>query len=142
MDIVIEDPKNASHRVSVKLVCIANNKILLIRAKNKEVFNLVGWWVDYGETIPQKIEREFWEETGHDLWNTKPELLSVEIKHFPKWGQFDGVVNIFYLLSFDVPFDVILEEWIYEEYQWCSKTALENIPVSEHTNKDLLLSLL
>lgn len=42
MDIVIEDPKNASHRVSVKLVCIANNKILLIRAKNKEVFNLVG----------------------------------------------------------------------------------------------------
>lgn len=106
------------------------------------MFNLVGWWVDYEETIPQTIEREFLEEMGHSLWNTKPELLYVEIKHFPKWGQFDGVVNIFYLLSFDIPFDIILEEWVYEEYQWCSKAELENISVSDHTNKNLLLSLL
>jgi ADP-ribose pyrophosphatase YjhB (NUDIX family) len=126
----------------VKLICIANNKILLIRPKSKGVFNLVGGWVDYWETIPQTIEREFLEETGHILWKKTPKLLHVEIKHFPKWWQFDGVVNIFYLLSFDTPFDIILEEWVYEEYKWCSKEELQNLPVSDHTNKELLLSLL
>lgn len=142
MNTIIGDPKNASNRASVKLVCIANNKILLIRAKSKDVFNLVGGWVDYWETILQTIEREFLEETGHILWNKEPKLLHVEVKHFPKGGQFDGVVNIFYILSFDTPFDIILEEWVYEEYKWCSKEELQNIPVSDHTNKKLLLSLL
>lgn len=142
MSTIIGDTKNASNRASVKLVCIANNKILLIRGKGKEVFNLVGWWVDYGEAIPQTIAREFLEETGHVLWNKELKLLHVEIKNFPKWGQFDGVVNIFYLLSFDNTFDIILEEWVYEEYKWCSKEELQNLPVSDHTNKELLLSLL
>jgi hypothetical protein len=34
----------------------------------------------------------------------------VEIKTFPKGGQFDGVVNIFYQLTFDTPFEVRLEK--------------------------------
>jgi hypothetical protein len=42
MNTIIGDPKNASNRASVKLICIANNKILLIRPKSKGVFNLVG----------------------------------------------------------------------------------------------------
>jgi hypothetical protein len=35
------DPRNASHRVSVKIICRAEQKILVIRAKGKETFNLV-----------------------------------------------------------------------------------------------------
>ncbi len=138
----MSDPQNASHRVSVKLICIADNKILLIRKKGKNVFNPVGGWVDFGETIPQTIEREFLEETGHILWEKGPKLLHTEIKHFPEWGQFDGVVNIFYLLSFDTPFDVVLEEWVYAEFKRCSKSELQDLPVSDHTNKELLLSLM
>jgi hypothetical protein len=36
------DPRNASHRVSVKLICRSEQKILLIRAIGKDYFNLVG----------------------------------------------------------------------------------------------------
>ena len=43
------DPRNASHRVSVKLISLAEDKILLIRAKGKDTFNLVGGGVDLGE---------------------------------------------------------------------------------------------
>ncbi len=43
------DPRNASHRVSVKLICLAEDKILVIRAKGKDTFNLVGGGVDLGE---------------------------------------------------------------------------------------------
>ncbi len=138
----MSDPQNASHRASVKLVCIANNSILLIRAKNKDTFNLIGWAVDIWENLDNTIHREFLEETGNVLWDKKPKLVHVEIKHFPKWWQFDGVVNVFYLLSFDNPFDIVLEEWVYEEYKWCSKEELQNLSVSDHTNKELLLSLL
>lgn len=142
MTIIFGDNRNASHRVSIKLVCIANQKLLLIRQKGKETFNLVWGGVDYGETIPKTIQREFLEETGKELWEIKPKLLHVEIKTFPKGGQFDGVVNIFYQLTFDTPFEVRLEKWVYEEYKRCSKTELESLAVSEHSNKELLLELL
>lgn len=138
----MSDPQNASHRVSVKLVCIANNSVLLIRAKNKDTFNLVGWAVDIWENLDDTIHREFLEETGNVLWDKKPKLVHVEIKHFPKWWQFDAVVNIFYIIYFDTPFDIILEKWVYQEYKWASKDELNNLYISDHSNKDLLLSLI
>ena len=139
---VFWDPRNASHRASVKLICIANDSILLIRAKWKETFNLVGWAVDIWEHLEDAIQREFLEETGNALWDIKPKLLHVEIKTFPAGWQFDGVVNIFYGLSFDKKFDITLEEWIYEESKRATKEELQNTIVSDHSNKGLLLSLL
>lgn len=139
---VFWDPRNASNRASVKIICIANDSILLIRAKGKDTFNLVGWAIDIWENINDAIQREFIEETGNVLWDKKPKLVHVEIKTFPAGWQFDGVVNIFYKLYFDKPFDIILEEWVYEEKKRASKEEIKNTIVSDHSNKDLLLSLL
>lgn len=138
----MSDPRNASHRASVKLICLAGNELLLIRPKNKGDFNLVWWWVDRWEDIVQTIKREFLEETGNELWNIEPRLIHTEIKNFPAWGPFDAVVNIFYLLSFDKKFDISLEEWVYEEFKRCSKKELEKVNVTEHSNKELLLRVI
>lgn len=142
-NLIFGDERNASNRVSVKLICIAQNKILLIRAKGKDVFNLVGGGVDYWETLPETIKREFFEETWHQLASTIiPKLIHGEIKHFPRWWQFDWVVNIFYILSFPEQFNIILEEWVYEEFKWVAKNELKKLAVSDHTNKEVLLSFL
>lgn len=136
------DPRNASHRVSVKLICLAEDKILLIRAKGKDTFNLVGGGVDIGEGLSETIQREFYEETGQTVNGIFPQLLDVEIKQFQPWGQFDAVVNIFYLLKFDQPFIPKMEEWVYEERVWADKEGLKSLSLSEHSNKELLISLL
>ena len=136
------DPRNASHRVSVKLISLAEDKILLIRAKGKDTFNLVGGGVDLGEWLLETIQREFYEETGQTLNGISPQLVDVEIKQFQPWGQFDAVVNIFYLLRFDQPFIPKMEEWVYEERVWADKESLELLSLSEHSNKSLLLSLI
>ena len=136
------DPRNASHRVSVKLICLAEDKILLIHAKGKDTFNLVGGGVDLGEWLLETIQREFYEETGQTLNVISPQIVDVEIKEFKNWGQFDAVVNIFYLLRFDQPFIPKMEEWVYEERVWADKESLELLSLSEHSNKSLLLSLI
>ena len=136
------DPRNASHRVSVKLICLAEDKILLIRAKGKDTFNLVGGGVDLGEWLLETIQREFYEETRQTLNGISPQLVDVEIKQFQPWGQFDAVVNIFYFLSFDQSFIPKMEEWVYEERVWADKESLELLSLSEHSNKSLLLSLI
>ena len=81
------------------------------------------------------------EETGVSLEGIVPTLIDVELKHFPPGGQFDGVLNIFYLLEFAHKFTPQLEEWVYEEYKRCSKEVLESLPVTEHTNKTILRSV-
>ena len=139
---VYGDMRNASHRTSVKLVCRAENNILLIRNKANEVFNLVGWWADKWEHLDETIRRELLEETWLDLWIMQPKLLHVEVKHFPEWWRFDGSVNIFYLLEFSEKFVPRLEAWVYEEYRRCSRNDLENMPLSDHTNTDILFSVL
>jgi 8-oxo-dGTP pyrophosphatase MutT (NUDIX family) len=141
MSTIFWDPKNASNRISVKLICTFEDRILFIRRIWKNEFNLVGGWVDYGESLESAIQREFFEETGIKLVDIKLRLLDVELKHFPKWWQFDGVLNIFYWLKFDEKFTPKLEEWIYEEYKWSPKEELETLPVTEHTNKKILFSV-
>lgn len=136
------DPRNASHRVSVKLICLAEDKILLIRAKGKDTFNLVGGGVDLGEWLLETIQREFYEETGQTLNGFSPDLVDVEIKQFQPWGQFDAVVNVFYLLKFDQPFIPKMEEWVYEERVWADQDAIKTLPLSEHSNQVLLLKVL
>lgn len=136
------DPRNASHRVSVKLICLAEDKILVIRAKGKDTFYLVGGGVDIGEWLLETIQREFYEETGYTLDGVSPQLVDVEIKQFQPWGQFDAVVNVFYLLQLEECFIPKMEEWVYEERVWADKESLESLPLSKHSNKELLLSLL
>jgi len=126
----------------VKLVCIAEKQVLLIRNKEKDFFNLVGWWVDKWESLDETILRELMEETWLELWSMQPKLLHVEVKHFPAWWRFDGSVNIFYLLEFSEKFVPRLEAWVYEEYKRCSRNDLETMPLSDHTNTAILFSLL
>lgn len=92
--------------------------------------------------MSETLQREFYEETGQTLNGISPELLDVEIKQFQPWGQFDAVVNVFYLLKFDQPFIPKMEEWVYEERVWADKTILQSLNLSEHSNKELLISLL
>mgnify|MGYP000003157668 CR=1 FL=1 len=136
------DPRNASHRVSVKIICRAEQKILVIRAKGKETFNLVWWWVDLGEWLNEALQREFLEETGYTIDSIAPQLVDVEIKQFQPWGQFDAVVNVFYLIDFEETFVPQMEEGVYEERVWADKESLELLSLSEHSNKSLLLSLI
>ncbi len=141
MNTVFWDPHNASNRISVKLVCLAKNQVLLIRKIGETNFNLIWGGVDYWESLEATIQREFVEETGIILEKENcPKLLNVELKHFPPGGQFDWVLNIFYLLEFDHQFTLQLEEGIYEEYKRCSREELKNLPVTEHTNKDIVFS--
>ncbi len=128
--------------MSVKLVCRAGQKILVIRAKGKDTFNLIGGGVDLWEWLNEALQREFLEETGYTLDGVAPQLVDVEIKQFQPWGQFDAVVNVFYLLQFEECFVPKMEEWVYEERVWADKESLESLPLSEHSNKELLLSLL
>lgn len=134
------DPKNAPHRVSVKLVCKAENKILLIKRRTTADYNLVGGGVDKGENLMQAIEREFREETGKRL-DIPVQLLHVEIRSFPPGGQFDAAINVFYLLSYEKCFSIKLEEGVYDSFKRVSKEELLLLPTSEHTNKDFLLTL-
>lgn len=136
------DPRNASHRVSIKLICRAEQKILLLRAKGKDTFNLVGWGVDLGEGLNEALHREFMEETGVVLDGVVPQLVDVEIKQFQAGGQFDAVINVFYLLQFDTTFIPKMEAWVYENRVWADKAGLESLSLSEHSNKTLVLSLL
>ena len=136
------DPRNASHRVSVKLICRSEQKILLIRAIGKDYFNLVGWWVDLGEGLNEAIHRELFEETGLSLDHIEPKLLDVEIQQFQPWGQFDAVINVFYLLQFDAPFVPKMEDGVYEEWVWADKDKLKSLLLSGHSNKDVLLTLI
>lgn len=136
------DLKNASHRVSIKLICKAKDKILLIKPIGKDTFNLIGGWVDRWESIEDSLIREFQEETWLERSpNFSPKLIHVEIKHFPLWGQFDAVVNIFFIIELEEPFNVELEKGIYEDSWRFTNHQLSNLDVSEHSNKELLLSI-
>ena len=66
----------------------------------------------------------------------------MEIKQFQPWGQFDAVVNVFYLIDFEETFVPQMEEGVYEERVWADKESLELLSLSEHSNKSLLLSLI
>ena len=138
----MDDLKNASHRVSVKIICIAKSKVLLIKAKWKETFNLIGGWVDKWENLEKTIIREFEEET----WNKRNGNYNLKLVHceniqFPEWWQFDAVLNIFYLMKFENTFNVKLED-IYEKFWRFSVEELGNLKISQHSNKLLILDIL
>lgn len=134
------DLRNASHRVSVKILCLAEWKLLLLKRASTQDFNLVGGGVDRGEGLLEALEREFYEETGQELWEKMPQLLHVEIRQFPAGGQFDAAINVFYRLGYETCFIPRLEAWVYEEYRWVSFSELKKLPISEHSNKEFLLS--
>lgn len=139
----MDDLKNASHRVSIKIICKTKEKILLMKRIDKDIFNLVGGWVDRWESLQAALKREFEEET----WiqrnpSFSPKLFHTEIKQFPVWGQFDAVVNVFFIIEFEDSFTIKLEKGVYEKYWRFTKQQLNTIKTSEHTNKRLLLSIL
>lgn len=135
----MSDPKNAAHRVSIKCICISENKILMLHLIDKR-WTLVGGGVDIWDDIMTAMKREFKEETGTILPDTiVPQLVYAEIKQFPNSGRFSAVLNLFYVLRFDHPFEVICEPWVYEWYQRCTLEELLSKEVSEHFNKEVVI---
>ena len=139
---MLHDDNNATFRASVKLVCKAGEKILLIRKTGNDYFNLVGGGIDQGESIETAIQRELFEETGQQREQGEVKLLYAEVKEFSDTTHFDGVLNLFYLLEWENSFEVKLEEGVYQEYKWVDKAELSVLAVSEHSNKEFLLGLL
>ena len=132
----MSDPKNAAHRVSLKLLCISDAKILMLHLIDRH-WTLVGGWVDKGESIEMAMKREFFEETGTILDDAViPRLHHVEIEQYDTEWQFSAVVNIYYVLYFDKPFDVILEDGVYSEYK--RATLDEMISLKSQFNKDVV----
>jgi len=132
------DPKNAAHRVSLKCICIAENKVLMLHLIDKR-WSLVGGGVDEWDDLQSAMRREFLEETGNILDHSViPQLLHTEIKQFSNPGRFSAVLNIFYALRFDKMFEVQVEEWVYEEYKWCTLEEALALETSDHFNKDVL----
>lgn len=132
----MSDPKNAAHRVSLKLLCISDAKILMLHLIDRH-WTLVGGGVDKGESIETAMKREFFEETGMVLDDTIiPKLHYVEIEQYEEEGRFSAVVNIYYILYFDKPFDVILEDGVYSEYK---RARLDEVlSLSSQFNKDVV----
>ena len=127
----MSDPRNAAHRVSLKLLCISEDKILMLHLIDKR-WTLVGGGVDEGESIEIAMKREFFEETGTILDETIiPRLHHVEIEQYPIHEKFSAVVNIYYELHFDKPFDVIVEEGVYREYKWCTLEEALSLETSQ-----------
>ena len=132
------DPKNASHRVSIKCAFIANHKVLTMHLIDKH-WTLVGGGVDEWEDIIAAMKREFWEET----WcvrkeSFQPELIHAEIHQYPQKWQFSAVVNLFYKIDVDQEFPVHPEPGVYEAYCRCSKEEL--IKLSGKFNKEVVLT--
>lgn len=116
----MSDPKNAAHRVSVKCICIADNKVLMLHLTDKHR-TLVGGGVDEGEDLISTIQREFQEETGVSLpTSIEPQLVHAEIKQFPQAGKFSAVVNLFYVLRFPEIFTPIPEQGVYSAFRRCT----------------------
>lgn len=135
----MSDPRNAAHRVSLKLLCISDAKILMLRLIDRH-WTLVGGGVDKGESIETAMKREFFEETGMVLDDTIIQKLHhVEIEQYEKEGSFSAVVNIYYILHFDKPFDVILEDGVYSEYRWCTPEEFLSTETHIHLNKEVVI---
>ncbi len=132
----MSDPRNAAHRVSLKLLCISDAKILMLHLIDRH-WTLVGWWVDKGESIEVAMKREFFEETGTILDDTIiPKLHHVEIEQYDTEGKFSAVVNIYYTLYFDKSFDVILEDGVYSEYKRATLDEMSSL--ESRFNKDVV----
>lgn len=130
------DPRNAAHRVSLKLLYISDAKILMLHLIDRHR-TLVGGGVDKGESVEIAMKREFFEETGTILDDTiTPKLHHVEIEQYDTEGKFSAVVNIYYILHFDKPFDVILEDGVYSEYK--RVTLNEVLSLESQFNKDVV----
>ena len=135
----MSDPRNAAHRVSLKLLCISESKILMLHLIDRHR-TLVGGGVDKGESIEIAMKREFFEETGTILDDTIiPKLYHVEIEQYDTEGKFSAVANIYYTLYFDKPFDVILEDGVYSEYRWCTPEEFLSTETHIHLNKEVVI---
>jgi 8-oxo-dGTP pyrophosphatase MutT (NUDIX family) len=138
------DPKNGRHRVSIKIICIHNKKILLWHEKVRTKRNLIWWWVDKWESIQTTIEREFEEEVWYKLANIqhkKPLLREVTIEQFEKTKKFDAVCNIFYTINFSEAF-IIKNNDLYHDIWRYNKKEIEKMDISIHSNKNLLIDIL
>lgn len=84
-------------RISVDAVIIKNGKILLVKEKDLNLWEMPGGGIEKGETLEEALKREVHEETGYEVLSIL-ENLGSEHQYFyaeNKDVYYDSTVNFF-----------------------------------------------
>lgn len=131
-------------------VLIRDNKILLQKPKNDDGYSIPGGHVNFGETTPEALIREFREEINADI---KIEKLILVGENFFPWGNRScQQISMYYTVTLcnehQIPLDGTFvakddlgNKRIDLDFSWISLSEIHNITVYPTNIKNDLISL-